>query len=114
MKRLLLFTAALTFSTLACGGGSKDLSDCVDVTVDAVSGGSIVVDVYGTARNACSEHVRYAKVVATYFTSSGAVVARDEEYVEDLDPGESKTFDALVSDENQQTSRCSASVEEAR
>jgi hypothetical protein len=114
MNRLLLFAGLLTLAALACGGGSKDLSDCVEVTVDAVSPGLSIVDVYGTARNACSQGVGSAKVVATCYNSSGAVIARDEEYVENLDVGESKTFDAIISDPNQQTTRCSAAVEEAR
>ena len=114
MNRPLLCAGILTVTALACGGGSQDLSDCVKVTVDAVSPGMTIVDVYGTARNACSQDVRYAKVVATCYSSSGSVIARDEEYVEALNVGDSKTFDAIISDPNQQTSRCSARVEEAR
>jgi hypothetical protein len=114
MNRLIFVTAVLTLAAVACGGGSNDLSDCVKVTVDAVSPGITIVDVYGTARNACSEDVGYAKVVATCYSSSGSVIARDEEYVENLDVGESKSFDAIVEDPNQQTRRCSATVEEAR
>jgi len=114
MNRLLLCSGLLFLAALACGGGSNDLSDCVTVTVDAISPGLTIVDVYGTARNECSEDVRYAKVVATCYSSSGAVIGRDEEYVENLAIGESTTFDALISDPNRGTSRCSAAVEEAR
>ena len=114
MTRLLPCSALLILAATACGGGSADLSDCVTVTVDAKSPGLTIVDVYGTAQNESSQDVRYAKVVATCFSASGTVIGRDEEYVENLGVGESKTFDALISDPNQATTRCSAAVEEAR
>jgi hypothetical protein len=60
MNRVILCLVLLVLATTACGGGSNDLSDCVTVTVDTISPGRSIVDVYGTATNACSEDVSYA------------------------------------------------------
>ena len=114
MKHFFISVLFLALATIACGGGGSDLSSCMKVTVDAISPGRTIVDVYGTVQNSCSKNARYAKIVATCYDSSGAVVGRDEEYVESLNIGNSKSFNALISDKNQSVSRCSAIVEEAK
>ena len=114
MNRFFLLILLLILAMIACGGGSNDLSACMKVTVDSISPGRTIVDVYGTVQNTCSENARYAKVVATCYDSSGAVIGRDEVYIENLDIGENKSFNALISDKNQSTSQCSAVVEEAK
>lgn len=114
MIRFFLSMLLLILATIACGGGSNDLSGCMKVTVDAISTGITIVDVYGTVQNTCSENARYAKVVATCYDSSGTVIGRDEEYIKNLGTGKSKSFNALISNQNQSISRCSAVVEEAK
>jgi hypothetical protein len=96
--------------------GSDEISEhvaspaasCVKVTVDVCS-----KDLEGTVTNYCTQTVSYVKAWVIAYDSSGEVLDRVEEYVEDIDPEESKDFRAVIIESGKKISNCKVEIEEA-
>ena len=115
MKGIIAFASTLVLAGIAClGGGVKDLSGCLKASVDSFETVFSSVHVYGTIWNTCSEEVSYARVGALCYDRAELVIGSDTEYVEDLPPGASVAFDAIVPDRTRATTKCSVIVIGAR
>lgn len=105
----------LLFSILACisgGGGGSNFAGCVDVKIDTIKPVAGEVDVLGTFTNNCSQTVRYAKIYTTCYSSTGEVLDRDPEYVENVAPGESAYFESPLGASSSEVDRCMSEVTE--
>jgi len=95
------------------GGGSSESTSskaCVSITVDTIKHRGTLVDVKGTVTNNCSKAIWMAEVQATCFSSSGSVVDRDPEYVEDVSSGGQAYYSALIQDDNEEVEKCKSEV----
>ena len=95
------------------GGGSSGSTSskaCVSITIDTVKHRGTLVDVKGTVTNNCSKAIWMAEVQATCFSSSGLVVDRDPEYVEDVSSGDQSYYSALIQDGNEEVKNCKSEV----
>jgi hypothetical protein len=113
IKRIVAFASILLLTAIACGGGGKNLSGCLDATVDSLESTFSYVNVHGTVRNTCAEEVTYARVGAICYDTADEVVATDTEIIENLAAGQSRAF-ALVSGRSAAIAHCSVDVIGAR
>lgn len=104
MRRLLAISALLALAALACGGGGSGLTGCVDVEIDVCDGW----ESKGTVTNNFSETLKAAEIYLTTIDSSGNVLDRDPEYVENLAPGDHAFVEWLLSTDDPGVATCEA------
>ena len=83
------------------------------MTVDKIKDGSSIVDVLGTVTNNCDSDISYVRVETTCFSSSGSVLDRDPEYVENIAGGKHAYYDAVIDASPDQVKNCVSEVMEA-
>ncbi len=115
MKKLnavivVLIVLAILIVCIGSRGGGGSAKSCVSVTVDVCG----EWEVKGTITNNCSKTVRYVLVQSTGYSSSGDVIDRDPEYVEDISAGGHKYFESPLDTSTGKVARCRAEIEEAQ
>jgi hypothetical protein len=103
----------LFITILACisGGGGEDVKACVDITVTSCDLDQYGGYVYGTVKNICDTKLTAIKIIAKVFSADGTLLSSDEEYVENLQPDEQKTFKAIMDRPASEGKTCTAEVE---
>ena len=103
----------LFLAILACisGGGGTDVKACVDITVTSCDLDQYGGYVHGTVTNKCDTKISAVKIVAKVFSADGLLLSSDEEYVENLQPNEQKTFKAIMDKPASKGKTCTAEVE---
>lgn len=104
---------ALFLAILACvsGGGGTDVTACVDITVTSCDLDQYGGYVHGTVTNKCDTKINMVKIVAEVYSADGLLLSSDEEYVENLEPDEQKTFKAIMDTPASKGKICKAKVE---
>jgi flagellar basal body-associated protein FliL len=103
---------AIIYMSLIGREGGSSLASCVSVKIDTIKPIAGEVNVLGTFTNNCSQTVRYAKIETTCYSSSGEVLDRDPEYVENVAPEDSAYFESPLSASSAQVERCESEVAE--
>jgi len=93
--------------------GDTQAKNCVSVKIDTIKKGNTIADVLGTFTNNCSKEIYMAEIETTCLSSSGAVLDRDSEYVEQVAPGETASYDSIISASPNDINKCSSKVTDA-
>lgn len=91
--------------------GDKKVKACAEVTLTSCDLERYNSSVFGTVKNTCDTKLNAIKIVAGAYTADGTLLYEDEEYVQDLAPGQQKTFEALLGDPAYQGTNCKARVD---
>ena len=124
MKKIIFALAVILIAMLACsssGGTSSDnssseeerLKQCLDITKIVIVPDHTITEVQGWVENNCGVNIYAIKVVATGSEyPGGPAIGSDEEYIEDLAPNDTKYFEALISDPNQEIKAARVVIDE--
>ncbi len=109
---LLSFFILISF-LMSCTVNVTSAISCSKVKIDTIKDSYGVADVLGTFTNNCSMTIRYAKIETTCFSSSGNVMDRDPEYVENIPAGGRAYYDSLIDTSSGSISKCNSEITEA-
>ena len=121
-KLISLVFVLLMLATMAadCGGGGSGGSSgstsskaCISVKIDKIDSDKYGTDVLGTVTNNCKDNIWMAKIDTTCYSSSGQVVDRDEEYVEDVASGGTAYYKSLIEGTSSEVKTCKSEVTDA-
>lgn len=107
---IIVFCLVLFFLPKSPGGDAR-VKACISLKMNTCSLDAYGGSAGGTVTNTCTTKINAVKIVVDVLTKDGSLLTSDEEYIQNIDPGQQKAFEAIFSSAAAKGETCKGRIE---